>query len=126
MNKYKRMSQDKIYVSSISAAPIPALPMGSTQQITPTILPADATDKTVTYLSSDDTIATVGATGLVTGVSIGGPIIVTISAEDGSGVNQYIQVSVVQVDVTSIVATPTSITTLPIGSTQQIVASVLS
>ena len=119
------MSQDKIYVSSISADSIAALPMGSTQQITPTILPADATDKTVTYLSSDDTIATVSATGLVTGVSIGGPIIVTISAEDGSGVNQYIQVSIVQVDVTSIVAAPTSITTLPIGSTQQIVASVL-
>jgi uncharacterized protein YjdB len=114
-----------IYVDSISADYIIDLPMGSTQQITPTILPADATNRVVTYSSSDNDIATVSSSGLVTGVAIGGPVIITISATDGSDVKTDIEVIIGHIDVTSIVASPSSITNLFIDGTQQITASVL-
>lgn len=37
-----------------------------TQQLTPTVAPADATNKAVTYESSDPAVATVNAAGLIT------------------------------------------------------------
>ncbi|MDD4062887.1 MAG: Ig-like domain-containing protein [Bacilli bacterium] len=43
----------------------------STEQIIYEVLPANATDKTVTFTSADDTIATVSETGLITGVAVG-------------------------------------------------------
>ena len=54
-----------------------------TQQLTPTIAPAGATNKAVTYVSSDPTKATVNASGLVTGVAIGTTTI-TVTTADGS------------------------------------------
>ena len=57
----------------------------STAQLVPTVLPADATEKGVTYTSSDPTKATVSATGLVTRVA-NGTATITATAKDGSGV----------------------------------------
>ncbi len=48
-----------------------------------TVLPADATDKTVTYFSSAETIATVSDAGLITAVAEGTAVI-TVSAGDKS------------------------------------------
>ena len=53
---------------------------GDTEQLTATVLPEDATDKTVTWSSSDDAVATV-ENGLVTAVGIGTATI-TASAGD--------------------------------------------
>jgi uncharacterized protein YjdB len=53
-------------------------------QLTASVLPADAFDKTVTWSSSDITIATVSATGLVSGVAEGNVTISATSAEIGS------------------------------------------
>ena len=56
--------------------------VGEEFQLTATVLPSNATNKNITWSSSDDTIATVDSDGLVIGVSNGN---VTISAttEDG-------------------------------------------
>ena len=45
--------------------------VGDTATLTATVTPANATDKTVTWTSNDDTVATVDANGVVTGVKAG-------------------------------------------------------
>lgn len=51
-------------------------------KITSTVLPSNATDKTVTYVSSDNSVATVDSTGEVTAVS-NGISIITVTAKNG-------------------------------------------
>ncbi|WP_240731172.1 Ig-like domain-containing protein [Enterococcus durans] len=48
-----------------------SLAIGANETLTATVLPADATDKTVTWKSSDATIAGVDSKGKVTGVKAG-------------------------------------------------------
>lgn len=59
-----------------------ALAVAGTKQLTATIAPADATNTNVTWSSSDNDIATVSDTGLVTGVAAGTATI-TVTTEDG-------------------------------------------
>lgn len=77
-----------IVVTSITIAPatVTLTVAAPTQQLTPTVLPANASNKGVTYVSSDPTKATVSATGLVTRVA-NGTTNITVTAKDGSGVN---------------------------------------
>lgn len=51
------------------------LAVGETRQIVATVTPEDATDKTVTWTTSDAAIATVDADGTVTGVAVGTAIV---------------------------------------------------
>lgn len=55
-------------VASVTTVPTGTIPMvpGGTQQLAATVLPANATDKTVTYTTNDASIATVSETGLIT------------------------------------------------------------
>lgn len=55
----------------------------ATSQLTATVLPSNASNKAVTYVSSDPTKATVSAGGLVTGVAAGSTTI-TVTSTDGS------------------------------------------
>lgn len=48
-----------------------SLEVAATEMLTATVEPADAEDKTVTWTSTDDTIATVDANGLVTAITAG-------------------------------------------------------
>ncbi|MDE5871320.1 MAG: Ig-like domain-containing protein, partial [Muribaculaceae bacterium] len=48
-----------------------SLTEGETAMLTATVQPADATDKTVTWTSSDESVASVDADGTVTAISIG-------------------------------------------------------
>lgn len=77
-----------IPVASITVAPatVTLTVAAPTQQLTPTVLPANAANKGVTYVSSDPTKATVSATGLVTRVA-NGTTNITVTAKDGSGIN---------------------------------------
>ena len=65
----------------------------STLQLTVSVLPNNATNKTVTWSSNHDSIATVNTDGLVTGVSVGEAKI-TATANDGSSVYGYIDITV--------------------------------
>lgn len=56
--------------------------VGGTEQLTATVLPSDATDKTVTW-SSSGAEATVSSTGLVSFVSAG-TVTITVTSTDGS------------------------------------------
>ena len=57
--------------------------VGETVQVSATVNPDDANDKSVTWSSSDEAIATVDATGLITGVAKGLADI-TVTTNDGS------------------------------------------
>lgn len=57
--------------------------VGATTQLNAAVAPDDATNTTVTYKSSDESIATVDTKGLVTGVAAG-TADVTVTTTDGS------------------------------------------
>jgi uncharacterized protein YjdB len=56
--------------------------LGTTLQLTARLVPLDATDQAITWRTSDDTVATVDSTGLVTGLTLG---VVNITATDKTG-----------------------------------------
>ena len=58
------------------------LTVGYDLQLVATILPVNATNKDVTWESSNESLATVSADGLVTAVAIGN-VVVTVTTEDG-------------------------------------------
>ena len=65
---------------------------GESVQLQATVLPADATDKTVTWTSSDATVAMVNASGLVTALKPGKA---TITASSANGLKAICEVTVV-------------------------------
>lgn len=71
-------------VSGVSLSPTAAtLSIGDTQQLSATISPADADDQSVSYTSSNSTIASVSASGFVTAAAAGSATI-TVTTNDGS------------------------------------------
>jgi uncharacterized protein YjdB len=126
-------------VSSISVEPDNvSVEIGSTAALTATVAPDDATDPSITWSSSDESVATVDANGLVTAVAVGTATI-TATAADGSGVSDSATVTVRPLAVISAVAsasvtkltgnsnnlTVTVTETLSNGTTNVITATVL-
>ena len=86
-----------INVTSVSVAPASiSITDSETTQLTETVLPVDATDKSGVWSSSDETKATVSASGLVTGVAVGSATI-TFTTTDGG----FTDTSVITVTATS-------------------------
>ncbi len=76
-----------IPVESIAiTSPVDEVEKNATLQLSAEVLPVDADDKSITWSSDDNTIATVNSnTGLVTGQS-SGTVTIRATANDGSGV----------------------------------------
>lgn len=89
-----------------------------------TVYPETATQKGIEWSSSDETIAMVTQSGLVTAVAKGEAVI-TAKAVDGSGVTATCKISVIATDVTSIKITANGSTTLKAAETLQLTATVL-
>lgn len=66
----------------------------STLQLNATVTPDEATDKTVTWSTSDDSIATVDAEGLVTFFSKNGTVIVTATSKADASLGGTIELKV--------------------------------
>lgn len=77
-------SDDTVPATGVTVTPATtSLAVGATRQLTGTVLPAEATDKSGTWTTSDATKATVSSTGLVTGVAAGTATI-TFTSTDGA------------------------------------------
>jgi uncharacterized protein YjdB len=77
-------TDEAVPATGVTVAPATtSLAVGATRQLTATVLPADATDKSGTWTTSDATKATVSSTGLVTGVAAGTATI-TFKSNDGN------------------------------------------
>lgn len=88
--------EDQIMVNSLTVSPkVKSLYLGESVDLTVEILPSDALDTSVTYTSSDLTIASVSDDGVVTAQGLGNATI-TISANDGSGLEETVRISVVE------------------------------
>jgi uncharacterized protein YjdB len=68
-----------VNISAVTAT----LDINATKQLTATIVPSNATNKNITWSSSNPAVATVSANGVVTAIS-GGTTIITATSEDGS------------------------------------------
>ena len=66
---------------------------GETKQLTASVFPVDASDKGLMWSSSNPSVASVDASGLVKAVSVGTSLI-TVAATDGSGVKAECQITV--------------------------------
>ncbi|MFO7658626.1 MAG: Ig-like domain-containing protein [Bacteroidales bacterium] len=73
-----------IAVTGVSVTPTSAsVNIGATTQLTATVAPSNATNKTVSWGSNNTSVATVSSTGLVSGVAAGSATI-TVTTQDGS------------------------------------------
>jgi hypothetical protein len=95
------------------------LKKGETPKLTATISPANATDQSVEWTSSDSSVASVDDTGHITAVE-GGSAIITVKAHDG-GYTAQCRITVI-VPVTGITLDKTSLSLAP-GSTATLKAS---
>lgn len=91
---------------------------GDAYQLTATVMPEDATDKTLTWTSSDPTVATVDQDGNVTPLTAGYTTI-TATANDGSE-----KFGTCQVTVYDITVTPASMT-LKVEDVENLTANIL-
>lgn len=118
-------SSTSVPVTGVTVTPATAtLSAGSTQQLTPTIAPANATNKNVSYSSNNTGVATVNGSGFVTAIGSGSATI-TVTTQDGAKTaTSVITVNTSNVAVTSVSLNPTSVS-LAVGGTQQLTPTIL-
>jgi hypothetical protein len=99
-------STGPVPVASVSVqAPSQEVDVGSTLQLTATVRDAsgaELTNRTVTWTSSEESVAEVSPTGLVTGISAGGPVTITATVEGQLGTTAITVVSTIGPRVTGI------------------------
>ena len=101
------------------------LEQGETLQLVATVMPQDATDKSVTWSTSDAVVATVDANGLVTPVAPGTATI-TATTNDGSNLSASCTLTVNQpIVLASSIALNQTAAELNEGETLQLAATVL-
>src|SRR5699024_10682568 len=78
------VTEPVVAVTGVTVSPkTTSIAVGATKQLKETVSPTNATDKSVTWKSSDETIAKVDKNGLVTAVAEG-TATVTVTTTDGS------------------------------------------
>ena len=106
----------------VTPSSVSGLPVGDVQQLTSTATFSDGSSEnvtsSVTYRSSDPTVATVDANGVLTGVGPGSAVITaTLGAQSA-----MVPVSISNATLTSITVTPAN-PTIPSGQNQQLTAT---
>lgn len=95
--------------------------VGGITNMNASVLPANATDKTLKYESSNPSVATVDAAGAIVGVGAG---TATITAKSANGKSASMQVTVKFVNATGVTVSPNEIP-VGIGSVRTLTATVL-
>ena len=98
--------------------------VGNERRLTATIQPETATDKSVTWASSNPEIATVDGEGNVIAL-LEGQTSITCTAKDGSGISASCIVNVVDTDVETVIITAEGSTTIKVSETVQLTATVM-
>jgi uncharacterized protein YjdB len=96
---------------------------GASKSLTVTVSPGNATNKAVTWKSNNTNVVTVNSSGKVTGVTVGGPVKITVTTGDG-GFTADCYVTVKPVTVTGVKINKTS-NNLSGGKTETLSATVL-
>jgi endoglucanase Acf2/uncharacterized protein YjdB len=117
------VTTSNVPVTGVTVSPASAsVGVNGTMQLTATVSPSNATNKNVGWSSSNTAVATVNATGLVTGVT-GGSATITVTTQDGGRTaSSSITVTTI-VPVTGVTLSRSS-ATIGIGATQQLTATV--
>lgn len=97
--------------------------VGEDLEITATIEPAEATDKTVSWETSDGTIVSVDASGLVTGLAVGGPVTITAKSNADETIFATAQITVIETPVEGIDVDKETVS-LQLGESETVTATV--
>ena len=115
---------DDITVESVSLSNSSlTMAEGETHQLTATVLPTNATNKNVTWSSSNTSVATVDSTGLVTAVGVGTTMITVMTLSGGCTATCEVTV-ISEVKVTSVSLSSKTLSLVE-GEVRQLVATVL-
>ena len=98
-----------------------SMAVGETMTLTATVTPSGATDKTVSWSSSNTSVATVSSTGVVTAKSVGNANITATTSDGGKKATCSVTV---RVPVTGVSLDKTSLSMVA-GETQKLTATVL-
>nr|WP_010925629.1 Ig-like domain-containing protein [Microscilla sp. PRE1]AAK62837.1 MS115, putative beta-agarase precursor [Microscilla sp. PRE1] len=102
-------SSDPVAVTGVTVSPgSPTVAQGSTVQMTAHVQPTNATDQSVTWSSSNANVASVNASGEVTGIAQGTATITATTNDGGFIASTQVMVTTGDVDVTGVSVTPTS------------------
>lgn len=104
--------QDPVAVTAITISPkTPSISVNGTQQLNVSVTPENATDKSVTWSSSNPGIATVNSAGVVNGVSQG-TVMITARSNSNTNVTDTCTVTVIDetVEVLEIAVMPKTLT----------------
>jgi len=116
-----------IPVATVNVTPAaPTITVGSSIQLVATTLDADGNTlagHTITWSSSNESVASVSSDGLVSGLAAGGPVTITATSEGKSG-TATVTVAAVVVPVASVAVSP-STKSLIVGATVQLTAVAL-
>ncbi len=114
-----------VHVSSVSLNMSSLeLGVGNTATLVATVFPENASNKKVTWSSSDESKATVSSQGVVKGISMGNAVI-TVTTEDGGKTAQcHVSVTQSTVHVQSVSLNKTDLV-LTVGNSETLIATVL-
>lgn len=116
------VSQDVVAVTGVTVTPTTAnVGVNNTVTLTAKVTPANASNRGITWTSSNNAIATVNANGVVKGIKEG-TVTITATSKDG-GYKATANVVVKHIPVTGVTVTPTSVTMLT-NTTKQFTAKV--
>lgn len=122
---YKADKTENIPVEKISVAPsVLSLTIGETEKIAVSVEPFNATDRSVTFSSGDETVATVDTEGTITAVATGETIITVRSNDGGHTAECTVTVQEDAIPIVGIAISPESLS-LELGEEYQLTAIVL-